>query len=304
MTNQQTLEEVSSQEQPVSARKAEANRQNALKSTGPKTSRGKAYSRRNSLKHGLFARQLSKDFALQREDAHEFQNLADQLQQEYQPVGMAEELEVERVAVCWWRLKRAWRFENAQIIFAQANIGLRAGATHERLMAQHQTLTLVLQSAEKEIEASGEISSELQEKMFAADPSFRERWAQFQEGVNQRYEEIVAELQKTGELSPVLTRFLHSGPDAEAERASVIALLTTKVALIYLESRPKREFEPAFNLACDRQAIPDQDIMDQILRYESAIERELGHALDRLERLQRRRQGETVPPPVSVRLTR
>ena len=31
-----------------------------------------------------FAKQLSKDFALQREDAHEFQKLADQLQQEYQ----------------------------------------------------------------------------------------------------------------------------------------------------------------------------------------------------------------------------
>jgi hypothetical protein len=40
----------------VSPRKVAANRQNALKSTGPKTPQGKVYSRRNSLKHGLFAR--------------------------------------------------------------------------------------------------------------------------------------------------------------------------------------------------------------------------------------------------------
>src|SRR5579862_1552705 len=39
----------------VSARKVNANRQNAQKSTGPRTPRGKAHSRANSLKHGLFA---------------------------------------------------------------------------------------------------------------------------------------------------------------------------------------------------------------------------------------------------------
>ncbi len=43
----------------ISPRKIAANRQNALKSTGPKTPQGKAYSRTNALKHGLFAMDLS-----------------------------------------------------------------------------------------------------------------------------------------------------------------------------------------------------------------------------------------------------
>ena len=38
---------------PVSEARLRANRENAKKSTGPKTARGKAYSRRNALKHGL-----------------------------------------------------------------------------------------------------------------------------------------------------------------------------------------------------------------------------------------------------------
>jgi len=53
----------------------------------------------------------------------------------------------------------------------------------------------------------------------------------------------------------------------------------------------------------DRHAIPNAEVMDKILRYEAAIERSLDRAIARLERLQRRRKGESVLPPVSVRLT-
>jgi len=42
-----------------SERKLAANRENAKKSTGPKTPTGKAFSRRNALKHGLFANNIT-----------------------------------------------------------------------------------------------------------------------------------------------------------------------------------------------------------------------------------------------------
>ena len=42
----------------VSQRKLNANRKNALKSTGPKTARGKAHSRRNAVTHGLTAKSI------------------------------------------------------------------------------------------------------------------------------------------------------------------------------------------------------------------------------------------------------
>ena len=50
--------------------------------------------------------------------------------------------------------------------------------------------------------------------------------------------------------------------------------------------------------------MPRSDTLDKLLRYDAANERNLGRALDRLERMQRRRKGEQLPPPVSVRLTR
>jgi hypothetical protein len=48
----------------TSEKKAEANRRNALKSTGPKTPEGKAAVSLNALKHGL----LSQEILLPRED--------------------------------------------------------------------------------------------------------------------------------------------------------------------------------------------------------------------------------------------
>jgi hypothetical protein len=106
----------------TSQKKLKANRENAKKSTGPKTLRGKANSRRNALKHGLFARHFM-DFFLQGEDSSEYEELLDDLRDQYQPVGRAEELEVERITLCWWRLKRAWRYENAENRVAIRDIG-------------------------------------------------------------------------------------------------------------------------------------------------------------------------------------
>ena len=43
---------------PISERKVQANRANAKRSTGPRTEAGKAASRRNALKHGIFSRSV------------------------------------------------------------------------------------------------------------------------------------------------------------------------------------------------------------------------------------------------------
>ena len=59
----------------TSARKAAANRQNALKSTGPKTPDGKAAVRLNALRHGL----LSQEILLPGEDEEALRELAEGL---------------------------------------------------------------------------------------------------------------------------------------------------------------------------------------------------------------------------------
>ena len=63
-------------------------------------------------------------------------------------------------------------------------------------------------------------------------------------------------------------------------------------------------YRESLKVSCEQQAIPNRDATDKIIRYEAAAERSLGRALDRLERLQRRRMGEAVPPPLNANVRR
>ena len=87
----------------TSEKQAEANRLNALKSTGPRTPEGKAAVRYNSLKHGLRARAT----VLPGENCEEFEQLCADLEAEWQPQTPTEGFLVERIAVTEWKLGRA-----------------------------------------------------------------------------------------------------------------------------------------------------------------------------------------------------
>jgi hypothetical protein len=84
-----------------------ANRRNAAKSTGPRTTEGKAASSRNALKHGLCADQ----HLLPGEDPEDFRLLLDDLFGRFRPVGDGEETLVLRIAADQWRLDRALPME-------------------------------------------------------------------------------------------------------------------------------------------------------------------------------------------------
>lgn len=48
--------------------------------------------------------------------------------------------------------------------------------------------------------------------------------------------------------------------------------------------------------------LPAAETLEKILRYETALERQLFRAMNQLERLQRRRQGEHIPAPVTMEI--
>ncbi len=87
------------------------NRLNAQHSTGPRTAEGKARSRMNALKHGLLAKSIILEGKEHDESPEEFDSLLHDLISELCPVGTLEDMQVERIASCYWRLKRVLRAE-------------------------------------------------------------------------------------------------------------------------------------------------------------------------------------------------
>src|SRR4030042_5239504 len=87
-----------------------ANRQNAQKSTGPKSDEGKSAVSQNAVKHGLCAESVIKG-----ENEADYEAFHDNMLADLAPIGAVESTLAERVVNLAWRLKRAQRIENQVI---------------------------------------------------------------------------------------------------------------------------------------------------------------------------------------------
>src|SRR5476649_33302 len=87
----------------TSQRQTEANRRNALLSTGPRTEDGKERSRQNAVQHGLTAETV----IIGIEDAAEYRAFESEIVTEYDPKSVVERELTRRLASLLWRLRRA-----------------------------------------------------------------------------------------------------------------------------------------------------------------------------------------------------
>ena len=88
-----------------------ANRRNALKSTGPRSRKGKTAISQNAIKHGLFARQA----VICSESQDDFELYRDWILAELAPAGPMESMLAEHIVSLSWRLRRAAHIQNQTI---------------------------------------------------------------------------------------------------------------------------------------------------------------------------------------------
>lgn len=156
----------------ASAKQIEANRRNAEKSTGPKSSTGKQSSSLNSLKHGL----LSQNTLLPWENAADLASLKKEIMNGLHPVGPIENLLADRIASLTWRLYRVSKFESGLLSFFnykreldKANKNIDAltsleAEPHPLLEKEKKDFDLslnTLSSIEKMVDATNNLNSEI-----------------------------------------------------------------------------------------------------------------------------------------------
>ena len=295
----------------ASQRRIDANRRNALQSTGPKTPRGKDIAARNSLRHGLLAKSAVIRLGPVKESQAEFDELLRGLHDYFAPVGMAEELLVQEIAVCYWMERRAQLYENAQICSQSwpntpdakrepwKELGYNKGEddwisdaldNDEGYMLLRrpdgvQYLINALAQLEKEVEnARKNGNTKVERKAEQLIATSIEELAQAVDGYwdttyeNETYNstDLLAEVDKEKEKLELLKKKLEEEPPKSRRRVPDFSHTALLLA---------------------------PETLDLVQRYTAAHEKRRYRALAQLERLQRQRSGETIPPPIDVQIT-
>ena len=298
----------------TSLAKIEANRRNALRSTGPRSAEGKAIVHHNALKHGLLAREVIITRGDGREDPRDFQGLQARLRSELQPVGVLEEMLVEKIAVSYWRLRRSLRAEAGEIrrrldhtswdfTFQMADTFTRdkrflmtqeVRARFERSSMGIYHMLKVLTEVREEVEQVGHLPEYALGRLIKTFGSEHEGLAE----TCSRFSSMVTEGPRLALEDP---EHFKETPNPEGCKNALLYLLDEKRKELELVQEPSQEREMLeLDTMTRSRALPEADAMDKILRYETAIERQLYRALNQLERLQRQRHGELLPAPASV----
>ena len=291
----------------TSQKKLEANRQNAKRSTGPRTDEGKARASRNALKHGVLA---AAPVVREMERTEEWEAHLEGVRSSLQPVGYLEDVLVDRVALLLWRMGRVARFERDSITAA---VETAADSMKE------ESVKWMGESAEgyARTEDTATRAVNLLYKLETAPPDER---------VDNRDAE--AALSFMDELTPQDTVVSIPGvPDDEDERwvfegwtvglfrgaleayGRVLKDTAEGVRMAAGQDAEAARLKAhrdaaAYHAALDRRKrkrlLLDERVMDNVLRYETTMERAFLRSLHELQRLQAVRGGGSVPPPLTL----
>jgi len=114
-----------------------------------------------------------------------------------------------------------------------------------------------------------------------------------------RQEELAQDFLKKRESSDSDEASFLPNPET---RKKLLAVHTLQFAIAGFKLQSELSTPHDMKVALDQHVIPNHDDLEKILRYNTAIERSLDRAYNRLERLQRRRKDEPALPPVNVQL--
>jgi hypothetical protein len=295
----------------TSAKQLEANRKNALRSTGPTTPKGKQVSRLNALKHGLQA----KEVLIPGEDPADFDAMKSELRDDLKPEGHMESHFVDQIGFYEWNLRRVRRAE--------------AGAIRGQILSA--TESDVEDEIDRPYEDSAELLPEILPKTSAGIASQRaaveKALDELGEGTLSRQTcDHLEGLFGTEMDSPapmVKAYFLAGRPEGEDEDledngeptttadgvelnnpAAVRRALEATLKTLGRQARKLRKKEKTdLEITRLRLSILHSPQLGDFQRYETATLRNMARALAQLERLQRRRRGEPPTPTVNVNVS-
>jgi translation elongation factor EF-G len=227
-------------------------------------------------------------------------------------VGVLEEMLVEKIAVAYWRLRRAYRYEVGLI---RNKLDDAVNDFYENTDYEGEKFNKTDEEIEQDIKQEQE-NLEIWEKdkeqltaMCKDGKSLEEiyDWEGNWDWLTDKVSHILPEMDEDTTLGPKEIRELlntHAKWSDEQIWQAHIELCDDRMKhhreqIISFEKQ-KAKNKLRFQVIKKLGSIPSKDELDRLLRYEGAIERQFYKAMNQLERLQRMRSGESVPAPIEV----
>jgi hypothetical protein len=303
-------------------KQTEANRRNALLSTGPTSEDGALACAGNATRHGLRALRPT----IPGEDPAEWEAHRSAVLADLAPSGAVETALAEQVAAKLWRLGRVVRFEADLIANSQAEDELMH--VHE-LSYQRESITpptradiptrndvasgrLAADNAARKLTERTEALGQLQGLAAMADDDPFPDWTLY-EVLHEDFrpkKDAVEGLFKGEVMTPFLARharaliLLCCGDNGELDilQAGLSGIWSEKVKRLRKEAHNRqaahenlaRRYEEALERRRLASGLPEAEDLDRIQRYEAHLERGLHRDLDRLHQLKEARGA--VPP--------
>ena len=280
--------------------KVEANRQNALASTGPQTAEGKAIVSGNAIRHGLLS---WKPTIPGLESVEDWEAHLEMTMESLAPLGHTEILLAERAALLLWRLSRVARYEHdataVALEYAEARKRPKLADAEQAIQAAQDRVNLVegLQTLPPETKQDRKAAANLLET--AADAlgvdmyDDKGGWPVYVDGLD--LDDVDWTAARLLECVQLVVKQGGRGLD------EMLAELNQEARAKLEEAQQKRDKLLA---EADRERrsllLPDTPTLEKVNRYETTLERSLFKALHELERRQAARDGQAVPLPMAV----
>lgn len=287
----------------TSSKHLDANRRNAQKSTGPKTPEGRAVSKMNALKHGILSKEVLVRGLNINESSRDLNALHERFWQELNPAGPVEEMLVDQIVTTHWRLRRALTAESGEIAlsvdeghwkrrFKPELFSLQLKIADDPMLALQDSalgnsnLATVLSELRERVEKEGELTEAAIKSAFGQPNIYSDR-----------FEKLRLRLSQNSNGADEAIR----REENKKQALSFIDRELTTVRWLQNECAKREAAEEEARQAA--AVLPSMEVLEKILRYETKLERQMYRAMSQLERVQRMRQGEDVPPPMTMEVS-
>jgi len=290
--------------------------------TGSRTPAGKQRSRYNAVKHAIFAEGV----LCGRESERDYCTLVNELAESVQPVGRLEEILAEKLAMLLWRYRRLLQAEAAEVgrathsiehensegkaIAAHMQIG-NLGLISKAFLTRNEFALMTAVHALKELRdriQQGGLDWERDRdtlKLLHGQGTPDDERAGTTKSDGKNAADPGGELAaKYCELALLEKADGGTGFRADESRKLIVGLIEKEMTHLedlleewMLRASERRELQTAATL------VPRQEVVDRLQRYEGGLERAFDRTLAQLERLQRLRLGQPVPPQIKVSLS-